>query len=135
MTSKRPIPAAIAVVIRGDQVLLVERQKSPNAGKWGFPGGKIEWGETVFEAAVRELEEETGVIARAARYLTTVDVILPSSDAHFVLTAVVCDYISGDPIAADDAADAAWMAIDDVLSGVPTLAPNVAKVLSEAIAP
>ncbi|MFX6119029.1 NUDIX domain-containing protein, partial [Acinetobacter baumannii] len=59
--SERPIPATIAVVLRDDRVLLVRRANPPDAGRWGFPGGKIERGETIAEAAIRELMEETAV--------------------------------------------------------------------------
>ena len=58
-----PVPGVLAVVARGRQVLLVRRAKNPDVGKWGFPGGRIELGETAAEAAVRELREETGVLA------------------------------------------------------------------------
>ena len=62
MTTQRyPIHAAIAVVIRHNKVLLVCRGQEPNKGRWGFPGGKIEIGETIEEAALRELKEETGI--------------------------------------------------------------------------
>ena len=120
-------------MIRGDHVLLVERQKQPNAGTWGFPGGKVEWGEAVFDAAVRELREETGVLANPVHFLTTIDVIIPDANAHFILTAVICDYVSGEPLAADDAADAAWVAVDDVLASKLKLSPNVAHVLRQAM--
>ena len=54
-----PVAAAIGVVLRDDQVLLVRRANQPDAGKWGFPGGKIEPGEPVQAAAAREVVEET----------------------------------------------------------------------------
>lgn len=56
-----PIAAAIAVVLRGERLLLVRRSHRPDAGRWGFPGGKIEPGETVETAAVRECREEAGL--------------------------------------------------------------------------
>ncbi|MEN7538812.1 NUDIX domain-containing protein, partial [Aurantiacibacter flavus] len=56
---QRPIAATIAVVLREGQVLLVRRANPPDAGRWGFPGGKIETGETIEQAAIRELYEET----------------------------------------------------------------------------
>ena len=51
--SPSPVPAVIAVVIHGDRALLVRRANPPDAGLWGFPGGKIEFGETVLE--IRDL--------------------------------------------------------------------------------
>ena len=58
-----PILAASACVRRGDEVLLVQRGKQPGLGKWAFPGGKVRFGETTAEAALRELTEECGITA------------------------------------------------------------------------
>ncbi len=60
-----PVPAVIAVVVHDGQALLVRRANPPDAGLWGFPGGKIEFGETVKAAATRELLEETGIHGEA----------------------------------------------------------------------
>ena len=113
-----PIPAALAVVVRNGRVLLVRRAKAPNAGMWGFPGGSIEPGETVAEAAVRELREETGLIAEAGDVLTVIDVIHRDEDGtvrlHFVLVAVRCRWQAGEARAADDAADARWFTVDEI---------------------
>ncbi len=57
-----PVLGVIAVVLRGDQVLLVQRGKAPDRGLWAYPGGAVNWGEPVARAALRELREETGVI-------------------------------------------------------------------------
>ncbi|MEM7669111.1 MAG: NUDIX hydrolase [Pseudomonadota bacterium] len=119
--TERPKLAALAVMIRGDHVLLVQRRNEPDAGLWGFPGGHVDFGETALDAAARELKEETSVLGRPVRYLTNVDVIDLYDDGsvrfHFLLAAVLCDYLSGDPVARDDADDARWWAIADVLEG------------------
>ena len=60
-----PQSAVGAIVIRDDEVLLVKRNKPPGRGLWSIPGGSIELGETLQEAAEREIREETGVIIRA----------------------------------------------------------------------
>ena len=59
----------LAVVLRGEQALIVQRAQQPNAGRWGFPGGVLELGETVGEGAMRELLEETGIVAEPAGIL------------------------------------------------------------------
>src|SRR6266436_514670 len=71
----RPIVAVLAVVLRGERALIVQRAQQPNAGRWGFPGGVLELGETVAEGAMRELQEETGVVAEPAGPLTVIDTI------------------------------------------------------------
>lgn len=119
--TRQPLLGAIAVLIKEDQVLLARRKNDPDAGLWGFPGGHVDWGETALDAAARELSEETGVIAKPLEYLTNVDVIVANdtgqTHTHFLLAAVLCDYVSGTPQAADDVHDAAWVPIDRVLSG------------------
>src|SRR5215467_7828313 len=72
---ERPIVAVLAVVLRGERVLIVSRANPPAKGRWGFPGGVLELGETVAEGAMRELFEETGVMAEAAGPLTVIDTI------------------------------------------------------------
>jgi len=135
--SPRPTLGAIAVVVHEGQTLLVQRRNPPNAGLWGFPGGHVELGETALEAAARELLEETGVTATPTGYLTNVDVIGHSDDGavqhHYLLAAVHCAYVSGTPLADDDAMDAAWVPIKAALSRDRPLSENVVKVLRLAL--
>ncbi|HEY0212810.1 MAG TPA: NUDIX hydrolase [Paenirhodobacter sp.] len=120
-----PVPAStprlgvIAVVLRDGQVVMVQRRNPPEAGSWGFPGGKVEWGETIYSAAARELHEETGIQAAPARILTSFDVIGKDATGavawHYHIAAVLCRYRSGEPVAADDAMAAEWVAAADLL--------------------
>ena len=118
---KAPKVSALAVTLRADQVLLVRRKNEPDAGLWGFPGGHVDLGETALFAAARELREETSVIGRPLQYLTNLDVIVRDKYGvitfHFLLAAVLCKYISGEPKADDDVSEATWVAVDDVLVG------------------
>lgn len=136
MTNK-PKLAAIAVVLRNNHALLAKRRNEPNAGLWGFPGGHVELGETGKQAAVRELFEETGVTAQPVDYLTNVDVIHTDADGnirfHFLLAAVICDYISGEPVANDDVNDARWVPIEDILNKRITCSQNVEAVTLRAV--
>lgn len=113
-----PKLGAIAIVLHAGRVLLVRRRKAPDAGLWGFPGGHVEAGETALAAAARELAEETGVLARPVRYLTNLDIIRHDATGalqfHFLLAVVICDYISGTPVAADDVSDAGWFTQDAI---------------------
>ncbi|WP_181455530.1 NUDIX hydrolase, partial [Burkholderia multivorans] len=69
----RVVPAVIGVVLRDRDVLLVRRANPPDAGRWGFPGGKIEAGEPIADAVVRELAEETAVEVEAVDVFTALD--------------------------------------------------------------
>lgn len=133
-----PRLAALAVTIRAGRVLLVQRRNPPDAGLWAFPGGHVEAGETALEAAARELAEETGVIGRPRGYLDNIDVIERGADGalrfHFLLAAVLCDHVRGEPVAADDALDAVWVPVAEVLAGALPLSVGVAPLLRKALA-
>lgn len=118
---ERPRVGALAVVRRGDSVLLAQRSRGSYVGRWGFPGGHVERGETVVAAAMRELAEETGVTAELVGVLTTLDEIGRNSDGtvqwHYVLIAVLADWRAGEAVAADDAAGVRWATLADITSG------------------
>ncbi|WP_158969893.1 NUDIX hydrolase [Chachezhania sediminis] len=134
----RPISATIAAVIRDNQVLLVRRANPPDAGRWGFPGGKIDQGETLFDAAARELAEETGVTAKPLRVFTAVDAF-DHDDAgtlrrHFILIAVLLRWTAGEPVAGDDALEARWFDLGALNDPSLALSLDVAEVADQAAA-
>ena len=135
-TPAQPIAATIAAVIRNGQALLVRRANPPDAGRWGFPGGKIESGETIPAAALRELLEETGVAAEALRVFTAVDAFDRDESRglrrHFILIAVLCRWISGEAIAGDDALEARWVRLGDLDRSDLALSLDVADVARQA---
>lgn len=110
---RRPVPAVGAIVFRGDAVLLVRRGREPNRGRWSLPGGSLESGETVEAAAVREVREETGVVARALRPAFVGDYVSREGEGrvrwHYVLIDVLCEYVSGEPVPATDAQNARFV--------------------------
>ena len=131
-----PELAALAVVTRGDMVLLVKRGKAPDFGLWGFPGGRVESGETIAQAAVRELLEETSVSATAGPVLGSKDVIVREGGRvthNYMLIAVACAYGTGEPIAGDDAAEARWVAVEDVFDGRLEMSDGVGDLLRQAL--
>lgn len=134
----RPRVAVISVLIKDDRVLLVRRANPPDVGLWGFPGGKIEFGETITQAAERELSEETSIIGEATGVLTSVDAFGREETgqlvSHFVLIAVLCQWCSGEPHAGDDALEACWFALDEVDETSLTLSKDVAEVARYAAA-
>ncbi|WP_417523513.1 NUDIX hydrolase [Marinovum sp.] len=140
MTAVTPRIGALAVVIEAGQVLLVRRAPpKPDAGLWGFPGGHVEAGETVHAAAARELLEETCLSATPVETLTHLDLIRHDDNGallfHYLLIAVRCTAPEGTLTACDDAAEAAWHPVDDVLSGALPLSRDVDTVLRRALEP
>ena len=135
--SQTPKIGALAVVLHQDQVLLVQRSKQPDRGLWGFPGGHLEWGETVLEAAQRELFEETSIIAESLHYLDNLD-LLRRDDAgdvvsHYLLVGVACRYQSGEPTAGDDALDARWFPVEQICRGDLQMSARVPQLLERAL--
>ncbi len=103
--------ASVSVLCHRDgRALLVKRGRPPFKDHWSLPGGVIELGETLQEAAARELLEETGVTAAIGEPVETFDSIQRDDDGrvvtHFILTVFCGPYVSGTAVAADDAAGA-----------------------------
>jgi 8-oxo-dGTP diphosphatase len=113
----RPIVGCLAIVRRGERALLAQRSLPPGIGKWGFPGGAQELGETVFECARRELLEETGVTADPERVLTVIEAIRQDDAGkvmtHFTLVCVLLAWQSGDGAPLHDALQVKWLAPDE----------------------
>jgi 8-oxo-dGTP diphosphatase len=112
--TQSPVPAVGVVVLRGDEVLLVRRGTPPRLGQWSLPGGRIEFGETVEAAALRELKEETGVEAQLLGLIEVLDAVFTSRTSgdvtrHYVLIDFGARWLSGEPVAGDDAADARFV--------------------------
>ena len=117
MTCPRPILSVGAVVFRGDDVLLIRRGRPPFRGHWSIPGGKVEHGERMREAALREVAEETGVTARVLGLIDAFEALPDGPDApHFALIDFACEHVAGEPVAADDAMDAEYVPLPEALS-------------------
>jgi ADP-ribose pyrophosphatase YjhB (NUDIX family) len=131
----RPILGALAVVRRGARVLLAQRSVPPGIGKWGFPGGMQELGETVQACAQRELLEETGIRAEPAGILTVLDMIRRDEDErvrrHFALVCVLLDWQAGEGEAIEDALALGWFTVEEAekLDTFPDAVPVMRMVL------
>ena len=117
----RPICGVGIVVFDHENVLLVRRANPPREGHWSIPGGKQQLGETIQEAAHREVQEETGIILGQLTLVDVVDSIIKDTEQkiqyHYSLIDWMGEYKSGTLQAADDAEDAKWIEI----SVLPTL--------------
>jgi 8-oxo-dGTP diphosphatase len=109
----RPELCVGAVALDEDRLLLIRRGRGPAQGAWSVPGGRVEGGETLAEAVVRELMEETGLEGVCGSLVGWVERF--DEGHHFVvLDFVVTILVPDDPRAGDDAAEVAWVPLADV---------------------
>lgn len=110
----RPEVAVGAIVVDADRLLLVRRGHGPAAGLWSVPGGRVEPGEMLVEAVVRELAEETGLEGVVDHFVGWVERI--GEGHHFVILDFAVTVLdTGDPVAGADAAEAAWVPLEEVV--------------------
>jgi ADP-ribose pyrophosphatase len=122
-----------AVVFQEGAVLLVQRGQPPAEGSWAIPGGSVLIGETLRQAAEREILEETGVVIRAADPIYTFDVVERDAEGrvrfHYVIVDLAAEYVAGTPRAASDALDARWVSPADLQRL--KVSPSTLKLLAE----
>ncbi len=130
----RPFLAASVAVLRDDRVLVAARGRGPMAGRYSLPGGLVEPGETIAEAALRELREEVGIDAEMIGFVDHVEIIERDDEHkvrhHFVVCAHVARWIAGEPQPGPEALEVRWVGKDEV-AGLPTT-PGLAAVLAKA---
>jgi len=112
MSDTKPIDCVGVICFRGADVLLIKRGTAPRKGEWSIPGGRIEGGETQHDAALRELFEETGVMAALESKVATIDAQF--DDYNYRLHDYAARWISGDPRFGDDAIDAKFVPPEDL---------------------
>lgn len=114
----RPVAGIGVLVWRGDELLLVERGRPPRQGEWSLPGGAQELGETLFEGAVREVLEETGLTVVPTGIVTAVDIIDRDADGrvryHYTLIDIAAEWQGGEAVPGDDAAAVRWARLDEI---------------------
>jgi ADP-ribose pyrophosphatase YjhB (NUDIX family) len=114
----RPVVGVGVVVWREDRFLLVRRGKAPNKGQWSLPGGAQHLGETVFDAAHREIMEEAALDVEIVGLVDVVDGIKTDNQGrvqfHYTLVDLVAESKHGEAVAGDDAAAVGWYRLADL---------------------
>jgi ADP-ribose pyrophosphatase YjhB (NUDIX family) len=114
----RPIIGVGTVVWHGERVLLVQRGRPPRQGQWSLPGGAQQLGESLAEAACREILEETGVTVDLGDLIATVDSIERDADGrvryHYTLIDFTAEAQTAVLVSGDDAADARWFELHEI---------------------
>jgi 8-oxo-dGTP diphosphatase len=114
-----PLVGVGAIIIEGDRVLLVKRGHPPLLGEWSIPGGVLEVGETLREAAGREVLEETGLTVETADLLGVYDRLLRDVDErtlyHYVLIDFLCMRVAGEAKPSGDAEDVGWFTYQEAV--------------------
>jgi 8-oxo-dGTP diphosphatase len=126
-----PLVGVGAIIIENGRVLLVKRGQPPLAGEWSIPGGVLEVGETLREAAIREAREETCLTVEPADLLGVYDRVLRDDDGrtvyHYVLIDFLCRRVGGEARAADDADEVRWFTLEE--AGELALPEDTAEVI------
>jgi 8-oxo-dGTP diphosphatase len=127
----RPFLAVSVAIWRDGKALLVRRARPPLASIWSFPGGVVETGETLAEAAAREVREETGLEAEIVGPIDRAEVIRRDAEGkverHYVIIVFAGRSLAGEPVAADDADAAGWFEPGDI-DGF-ELTPDTARIV------
>lgn len=117
---KQPVLAVSAVVLSWDSALLVRRAKPPHVGVWSLPGGRVHLGETVSQAGVREVLEETGIQLPQAEPFDCTDAIFTANDGqtiqyHYAIVHLACRLPQQTPaVPGDDASECRWARLDQL---------------------
>ncbi|MCW4007143.1 MAG: NUDIX hydrolase [Candidatus Bathyarchaeota archaeon] len=115
---ERPVVGVGAIIIKDGKILLEKRKSAPAKGEWSVPGGLVELGESIEQAVIREVKEETGLDVASPRLVDVIDHIsLDEKGAvkyHFVIIDYFVTATGGELRAASDADDLKWVPLDEV---------------------
>lgn len=133
---EHPLIGVGSIIIEGDRVVLVKRAHPPIQGQWSIPGGVLEVGEMLREAAIREAREETGLVVEPGELLGVFDRILRDPDHrvqyHYVLIDFLCRKVGGELVAASDAAEVRFFTREELTTL--RLAEDTFEVIQKAFA-
>ncbi|AWR99658.1 NUDIX hydrolase [Metallosphaera hakonensis] len=108
----RPLVAVGSVIFNGDSVLLIRRLHPPNQYKWAIPGGKVELGERLRDAVIRETLEETGLLVEPRTLMGIIEVF--KEGYHYVILDFICEKKGGELKASSDAGDAKYFTLNEI---------------------
>ncbi|CAA6603334.1 hypothetical protein MTBLM1_10354 [Rhodospirillaceae bacterium LM-1] len=107
-----PRPGVGAVIWKEGRVLLIRRAAEPRKGGWSLPGGLQHLGETLSQAVLREIQEETGLAVHLGEIVAVVDIIQHDAEGkveyHYTVADYEADWVMGEATPGDDAAEAVW---------------------------
>ncbi|MGL5446860.1 MAG: NUDIX hydrolase [Rhabdaerophilum sp.] len=130
----RPVLAASIAVFRDGKVLLAKRGKAPALGLYSLPGGRIEAGERMQDAVLRELAEEVGLSARILGFVDHVEHIEHTEDGSLMAHAVICAFAglweAGEPHLSEEATDLRW--VDPLAPGELPMTRGLPDILRKA---
>src|SRR5262245_22840423 len=111
----RPVPGVGVVAFKDESVLLIQRGKEPRRGEWSIPGGAVEVGESVREAALREFREECGGEIELRELIDVVDIFSRDENGrvryHYIVVDYWAEWQAGDPVAGSDVMAARWVPV------------------------
>ncbi len=114
----RPFLAVSAAIVRDGHVLVVRRARAPASGLFSLPGGVVEIGETLHEAIMREVREETGLTIEPGALAGHREVIVRDGagriERHFVILAFAARWIAGEPVLNEELAEAMWLSPSEI---------------------
>jgi 8-oxo-dGTP diphosphatase len=128
-SSPGPTIGVSVCVMQAGRVLLTQRARPPFENLWSLPGGHVKRGESLHDAALRELKEETGINARLGEIIGWTEIIRP--EKHIVIAVFAGRYESGEAVAADDAKAVRWADAREI--DTLELTPGLAAIVNKAL--
>lgn len=116
ISDRQPRVGCGAVIVEGDKLLLIRRRGEPESDHWGLPGGKVDWGERVEDAVVRETREELGIVLGPLVLMCVVDQIEVDQSEHWIAPVYLTHEFSGQPFLVEPHkhSDWGWFALDSL---------------------